>query len=291
MRNTNPAGNFTVSRILRISPEQNEMTRRNYSRIFIMPVGEGFIDSVLFQGYRPVEGYMDVAKRAVALSGLADISGVNEMRPVHMPRGDGFLQSHIATIGWLEAGDKTVYDLVVEVVPEGEELPDLNFPTSNANMVDNCLDNPVIISVETADLAQKFSPVSGFDGQTADEAGQDAGSDRSPQVEAQGESESQTQTAANDTNGSGADMSGASEDRTPGRVKNPDTDRRLKKNRQGSGSAMARQAMPAMDDRTSGDAGRMAGKPGRVRNALLDGRIKGNRRSTSQPQQAAAGGR
>lgn len=267
MRNTEHNGGFSVSRILRVSPEQNEMSRRNYSRIFIVPTGEGFIDSVLFQKHRPLEGYMDVAERAIALAGLKDISGVNGLRAIHSSVGAGFLQGHIATVGWLEADDTTIYDLIVEVIPEGEQLPEIDFPTSNASMVEDYLDNPVIISAEKKDLAHIWSLSGDLD----------IGSARSPEAETQDE---QANASENQT----VDASSSAGQR--GRVIRDD-DKRLKKNRPGNGSAMARQAAPSDGDRT-GDAGRMAGKPGRVRHSIFDGRLKANRRGSTQSQTGAA---
>jgi hypothetical protein len=284
MRDLNNA-NYTVGRVLLVSPPQNEMLRRNYSRVFIAPIGEGTIDSILFQGYRPIEGFTDVCARAIKMAGLKDASGNFTLRPQINPAvTGGFLQQHLISTGWLEDQNNTVYDIWVEVLIENEELPSVDMRTFNGQPVDGFAENPLIIAVDVEELAPKFSLI--------DVGLHDEQLDESPEVV----DESGQQAQGVDGQAQGGDQNERSEEqrdtamaRRPGRVTNPSTDRRLKQNRGQPSTAMARRSDTDNSGETS-QGGRMAGKPGRVRDASLDMRLKSNR-MPAHSQASAAGGR
>jgi hypothetical protein len=98
-----------VSRIMMVSPLQNEMLRRNRSRIFITTAGESVIDSVLFQGYRPIEEFIPAAIRAIEMAGLHDPTGDIVLQPAFEHNATaGFMQQHLVSRGWLENDNNEV---------------------------------------------------------------------------------------------------------------------------------------------------------------------------------------
>jgi hypothetical protein len=143
----------TVSRIAMISPLQNEMLRRNRSRIFITVAGESPIDSVLFSGQRPIEEFIPAAARAIYMAGLKDIAGETVLTAAfeHTPAA-GFMQQHLVSRGWLEDKDNNVVDLIVELdpLPFGENIA---MKTSDAvNQIDGSNENPLVIFCGIEDL-------------------------------------------------------------------------------------------------------------------------------------------
>jgi hypothetical protein len=288
MRNFNNA-NYTVGRVLLVSPPQNEMLRRNYSRVFIAPIGEGTIDSIIFQGHRPIEGFTDVCARAIKMAGLKDASGNFGLRPQINPAvTGGFLQQHLISTGWLEDQNNTVYDIWVEVLIENEDLPSVDMKTFNGQPVDGFEENPLIIAVDVEELAPKFSLI--------DDGSQTSSSTRTWAMTRRIAGDQGQQAQGADDQGQGGDQNERSEEqretamaRRPGRVTNPATDRRLKQNRDQPSTAMARRSDTDNSGETS-QSGRMAGRPGRVRDPSLDMRLKTNR-MPAQSQASAAGGR
>lgn len=286
MRNSN----YSVGRILLCSPPQNEMIRRNYSRIFIAPVGEGTIDSILFQGYRPIEGFADVAARAIQMASLHDASGSLELKPQVNPSvTGGFLQQFLASKGWLEDDQATVYDVWVEVLIENEDLPDVEMTTFNGKPIEGYSENPLVIAVDVAELSPKYDLNQDDDQNHVEEA---FNNNQSSDDNDQGNNQGQSEMAGNVDEGGGQQETGAnnsdSQPGRPGRVKNPETDRRLKQNRPQSETAMARRSDTGNDGATA-QSGRMAGKPGRVRDPDFDMRLKRNRVGGESTQQAAGG--
>lgn len=253
----------TVSRILMVSPEQNEMVRRNRSRIYITNARESVIDSVLFQGYRPIDDFVPSALRAITMAGLTDISGdLTLTAAFEHGASAGFMQQHLVSRGWLQDGDKNVVDLILEVELQTEMLPDINMKTFDAPYtIDGSNENPLVIFCGIEDLYPQL------DDDNIDQGQQEVA--EQPQTE-----------ALSDNNGSGSGR---------GRVKDPENDGRMKHNRD---NAMARQADQGStagvtaSTAAQGSTARMAGKPGRVARPW-DGRLKHNRGG----QSAGAGGR
>jgi hypothetical protein len=168
--NMNTTPKHTVSRVLLVSPPQNEMIRRNFSRIFIAPVGEGAIDSILFQGYRPIEGFAEVAARAIQMAALHDATGSLALKPQVNPAfTGGFLQQHLVSTGWLENKDNTVYDVWVEVLIENENLAEVDMKTYNGVPIDGFSENPLIVAVDVAELAPKNILDTGLDEEQVEE--------------------------------------------------------------------------------------------------------------------------
>ena len=202
-----------VSRILLISPEQNELVRRNKSRIFVWPAGESIIDSIMFQPQRPISTFIDDAIRAMDMAGLHDMGYVDGDR---LTIGDGnTLQvgapKHLTSHGWLTIDNK-VYDLIVEVDVSGERLKEPNVMTVNATPAeDNPFENPLVIIASVDDFRQngedieyKSAPIVDFQSRPAMAARRPKDTDESPEGRMTGR---------------------------PGRVKNPLLDGRLKRNR------------------------------------------------------------
>ncbi len=257
MRNPN-FGAHSVARILMISPLQNELLRRNKSRIFIAPTGEGVIDSVLFGGYRPIENFIDIATAAIAMAGLHDAAGDILLKPAFEHGANSIFQQHLLSTGWLQNDQSEVVDLIIEVNMAAEDLPDINMKSFNGDQVEGYDDNPLCIFCDIQDLyPQGVGNVDQYQGE--DEVVQ--------------KTATQTETENNDSGSGGPNGQG--------RVTDPSTDRRLKSNRE-----MARRPQDRDND-GSVHMGRMAGKPGRVRDPLFDMRLKSNRIAIS----ADAGGR
>jgi hypothetical protein len=259
----------TVSRIAMISPLQNEMLRRNRSRIFITVAGESPIDSVLFSGQRPIEEFIPAAARAIYMAGLKDIAGETVLTAAfeHTPAA-GFMQQHLVSRGWLEDKDNNVVDLIVELdpLPFGENIA---MKTSDAvNQIDGSNENPLVIFCGIEDLYPQLDEV-----ETGNEV-------ETAQVEEP--VEQQVDTGASNGNGNG-NGSGR------GQVKSP-TDGRLKVNRDATAMARAgdqgEAAGASVATGAQGSTARMAGKPGRVARPW-DGRLKTNRFNAG----ADAGGR
>lgn len=141
-----------INRVLRVSPEQNELYRRNKSRIFIGVEGESLIDTILQQPQRPIEEYIDVAHRAIAQAGLDNSYG--ELRGMYGSQIGIFGATHLVTQNWLKDEDNNVYDLFISVDPDFEitgEPPVQILPTQS---LENGLEgeNPLVLSVDISDL-------------------------------------------------------------------------------------------------------------------------------------------
>lgn len=260
----------SVSRITMISPLQNEMLRRNRSKIFITVAGESMIDSVLFQGYRPMEGFIPAAARAIALAGLKDISGDLQLQPAydHNPSA-GFGLQHLVSKGWLEDKDSNVVDLIIELQLVNDQLPNINMKTFDAPGQVDSNENPLCIFCGIEDLyPQSYDDDQQTDGNQTEVAQQ-------PETQASG---NDNQSSSSNGNGSGR-----------GRVVDPENDGRLKRNRENAMARAADQGSAAgatAATASQGSTARMAGKPGRVARPW-DGRLKVNRGGHS----ADAGGR
>lgn len=267
-------GQYSIGRILLVSPEQNEMVRRNYSRIFIAPTGEGVIDSILFQSFRPVESFMGVAARAIQMAGLHSSDGELSLKALSNPHvTGGFLQEHlITTSGWLENEDNVLYDMWIEVLPENEKLPgNLDITTYNAETIDGFEnENPLVIAVDVENLQSH--------GASEDSENLDQNQTQNTDTTSQ-DSDNSNQEKVDES----ASVEGSTGNR--GRVTNPETDRRLKRNRDNNGAAMARRDEA---EHSENNGGRMAGHPGRVKDRRFDFRLKQNR---GIPVTADAGGR
>lgn len=252
----------TVARVLMVSPHQNEMLRRNRSKIFIAPAGETAIDTILAQGVRPIGDYIEAATRAIISAGLHDPTGEIDLRPAFNHNATaGFNQQHLVSTGWLQNSDREVYDLVIELeLGVEDELPTINMKSFNGNPIEGFNDNPLCIALDIQDLY----PMS-----DNNDVGGEPEIERQPGprlVEVVGHDQEQH-------NGSDAD-------RVPGafgRVKSPE-DGRLKVNRQ---TAMARRSQDRSDDNSGSNNGRMAGRPGRVKDPAFDFRLKSNRGAVS----------
>jgi hypothetical protein len=279
--NDQGANRRQVTRVLAVSPEQSELIRRNYSRIFVAPAGESMIDAVLFQGQRPVENFMEEIARAIAHVGMKVEGGDIQIRhsfdsKVMM----GFFSQLAVTNEWLEDEKGNVYDLIVECAMVGERLTDPEgIESFDGNPIDEAdFENPLCfkIGVENLDplgwntIAGETTPnLDNVKGQTQGQTQAQITPRPEPEVELRG----------GNTNGN----------RTPGRVTNPATDKRLKQNRdQVDRPEQLEVARRAQDGEDTGGSstGRQPGRPGRVRYPELDGRLKQNRR---QPETASQG--
>lgn len=251
------ARRYTVSRVLALSPEQNELMRRNFSRIFILPMGEGALDSILFQGSRSIENFIGPAARAVSEAGLKTSIDL-QLRGAFDAKLPAGYQSFIKTNGWVQDEKGEVYDLYIELDLQGEEGELPNMETYDAQSIEGMeFENPLCIKVGIEDLSPQWETTN-----------QDATVDETPKPRMEPEVE----------------RAGGGQ----GQVKNPETDRRLKENRpEQLVSARQTQNRAESGESEGSSMERQAGKPGRVRFAALDGRLKRNRR----PAMEGAGGR
>jgi hypothetical protein len=270
MQNASIEQQGTVSRVLALSPDQAELVRRNYSRIFIVPGKEGVIDAILFQGSRPLESFIPHIARAIASAGLkttgADLV-INKHFDPKVALGLG--QDHFVTNSWLVDEGGEAYDLFVELDAVWDtEAPEMI--SYDGDRLEGMAFAPLCFKLGIEDLSPSW------DGLIGTNLGDDIV--RTDTTENNnGANNDQTQTQMDQGRG------------TPGRVTDPSTDRRLKANR---GTEVPKQPVIARQTQDS-DAGgtptrgRMAGRPGRVKHPELDGRLKNNRRQTA----GADGGR
>jgi hypothetical protein len=229
-RNVNDATSIshTITRVLLISPEQNELLRRNRSRIFIYPHGESLIDALIFQSCRRLEDFIPDVQRAIEMAQLEDASNASQLMVIDSPNiTGGMMQKHIVSNGWLKI-DHTVYDMVLEVAINGEVLPSPDITTMSIDeSSDNAHENPLIILTGVESFAE------GYYGRDGDEP--DNVVELTPRAQADTPSEQQEdapkrrvarQTQEVDQEDESGRMAGR-----PGRVKNPLLDGRLKGNR------------------------------------------------------------
>jgi hypothetical protein len=298
-----------IARVLRVSPEQAELFRRNKSRIFIGVEGESLMDTILQQPSRPVEEYADVAHRAIELAGLDDEYG--DLRAVY---GTGIGASGschlVTTAGWLKDEDGNVFDLFISLDPEMEAIGTPPVSIIEAVSIENGLpgETPLILSADVGDLmaAPNYDETdqSGQDGsanisQMSDNTGQNIGQSQGNQQQDNNQSQGNNQASGNNQQQEGnADLSNLGNDeRTPGaqgQVKNPN-DGRLKENRDagvhidGGDGQGGQQVAPATGNSTMGqntgsgnnsnsnnDGDRQPGAQGQVKDPSTDGRLKEN---------------
>lgn len=230
---------YGVNRIMCLSPEQIEMSRRSGSRIFISIEGESILDTLLFQSQRPMENYIDAVARAIQLSELKALQSAEiALKPAYDPTiAQGLFQQHLVANCWLADETTEVFDLYVELKPQGfENLQGLGYETINAKQIDGVDDNPLIFKVGIEDLGPEMDL-----------------SDVSERI-----NNMHTDVAEQVPGGQG-------------RVRDPSSDRRLAQNREKQLES-ARLGQDGDDDMT-----RQHGRPGRVRMPALDFRRKGVR--------------
>jgi hypothetical protein len=259
---------FTVNRILALSPMYLETSRRNFSRIYIVPTRESLIDSILFQGHRSMEEFIPAVARAISEAGLSVNSGVPlQLKSVFDSNfGAGVFQSHIQASGWLIDNNADAFDLFVELdgIDVGE-LPEMITYDANISPESDILENPLCIKLDIEAITPSWEDmmVHGSDeNQNSSSGGDQLAPRHEPEVQS-----------------------------GKGQVKNPDTDRRLKENRNKRPEQLetARKTQNSDSDTGGGSVmARQAGKPGRVRMPALDGRLKENRRVVAE---ATSGGR
>lgn len=222
--------NARISRILLVSPEENETIRRNRSRIFVWPKGETAIDAMIFQSHRPIDQFSELAGRAILMAGLT-IHGQQslELDIVDTMTTTGMHQ-HFTTRGWCVNDEGKIFDIIIEA-----NFSDIDLPTVDVNTIDPVLDgidtgeNPLIIEADVSNLHPRY------------EEDSDVVADETNVVEMKQPSNSETtnekpeiKKAARRSDSSDEDGDESTEGRMagkPGRVKNP-WDGRLKRNRQ-----------------------------------------------------------
>jgi hypothetical protein len=147
-----------ISRILLVSPEDNETIRRNRSRVFVWPKGEAAIDAMIFQSQRPIDSYRELAIRAIMMSGLKIQNQDHvELDIVEVPTTTG-MQQHFSTRGWCRNDEGEVFDIIIEAALLNEELPSVSVST-----IDPIMDgiesgeNPLIIEAQVSNLKPRAS--------------------------------------------------------------------------------------------------------------------------------------
>ncbi len=240
MRNdTDGKKGYGVNRILLLSPEPSELSRRSGSRIFIAIAGESVIDSILFQTQRPMENYIEAAGRAISLSELTPWKAESiTLKPAFNPNvAPGLFQEHLIANDWVQDEQNEAYDVFIELQPHGfENLQPLGFETVNSNPVNGYDDDPLIFKVGIEELGPELDLSETIEHLNMQEPG----------------------------------------DRVPGgmgRVKDAATDRRLTQNREPQ--LESARLSQTRDD--NNDQERQHGRPGRVRNPIFDMRRRENR--------------
>jgi hypothetical protein len=284
-----------IARVLRVSPEQAELFRRNKSRIFIGVEGESLMDTILQQPSRPAEDYIDVAHRAIELAGMDDEYG--ELRAVYGTGiGAAGVCHLVSTSGWLKDEDGNVFDLFISLEAEMEPIGTPPVNIIDAISIENGLpgETPLIMTADVADLmsAPDFEDGQGQSGSANLNDVQTGQND--------GNNDQQQSSGQQQDGQSNADRSNiGNDDRTPGaqgQVKNPN-DGRLKENRDagvhidGGDGQGGPQTAPATGNSTmqadnqnqgsgnnqgSGDGDREPGAQGQVKDPSTDGRLKEN---------------
>jgi hypothetical protein len=246
---------YGVNRIVQLSPEQIELSRRSGSRIFIATMGEGMVDTILLQGQRPMENYMDAAARAISLARLQPFRAESiSLKPGFNPTvAAGMFQQFLSSNCWLQDENGEAYDLIIELEPHGlENLQSIPFETLNSEPVEGYEDNPIIFKIGVEELGPELD---------TNEAARQI-DDMQPQL--QTNTQPQSNAGQNDDDRSSGGQ---------GRVKHPESDGRLKQNR--APQLESARAAQSRDDAGGGDnMSRQAGKPGRVRVPGLDFRRK-----------------
>lgn len=219
-----------ITRILLVSPEATETLKRNRSRVFVWPRGETIIDAMIFQSQRDIAEYGDVLDRAMNLSGLTIHNG-DGYEILEQPNTVG-MQKFFSTNGWLVDEENNVFDMIIEVAAQDEELgrPDI---TSIAPLTsDGDSENPLIFSTSTKELRSGGTQIDGSQDSNVteiprQESSRQPGERQEQQMQPQSiaarrSQESEGESVQEDTSGR---MPGK-----PGRVKSP-FDGRLKQNR------------------------------------------------------------
>lgn len=266
----NVRDDFTVSRILSVSPEQDELIRRNHSRIFIVPARDNIINSILYSRARSNDDYTRAIGRAITEAGLKTSVGDLQLRTVFDSKfGSGVFMQHFAANGWLVDDKREAFDLFIELeaFTHQTDLPEME--TYDPVIIEGHEEeNPLCIKLDVENLFPSFD----------NNEDEDRGDDEQMSDDTHVAQPAHEPEVAAMQNGNGR-----------GRVTSPD-DRRLKENRPPQ-MVTARATQNGDDDQgasSQGLTGRQAGRPGRVRFRSLDGRLKANRRPL---EEQGAGGR
>lgn len=264
-----------IKRIALVSPVESELRKRGFSKIMITVENESAIDTLMNASVRPMQGYIDVSRRAIEYCLMQNVD-YGEITPTYL-NDAGNNGAYLETSSWLTNENGDVFDMIISLDSRFEpEYDGLDLVTILRTDKPTVLENapqgerPLVLIADIEDLTMGIDDdqrdQNAIDQNENRQSGQDGGD-----VLGRGAVLDPEHDKRLKENGGG--------DQGQGQVTDPEHDGRLKGN-EGDHAHSEEEREPVAARQPGADEPRGGGR-GRVVNPEIDRRTRRNRAPTA----------